>query len=111
MAVVVEVIFHRRVAGGNVGEIHEYDEDNKLLHALVRGGSVDVINPPDWTLEKYEAKKFTQTNGWLTKATPPVSIPEAPTLEKVEREPRRNKVSTVELQGDKSEDHEVVENS
>lgn len=57
MGTVVEVIFKRRVANHKINDIAHFDDEKQavLLRALIVGGHVDVLNPPDWTLDGRES--------------------------------------------------------
>lgn len=57
MSQVVEIIVKDKIGPYRKGQIVEL-EDGVLLRALILGGKADVINPPDWELDKVlEAEK------------------------------------------------------
>lgn len=51
MSQVVEIIVKDKIGPYRKGQIVEL-EDGVLLRALILGGKADVINPPDWELDK-----------------------------------------------------------
>lgn len=60
----IEVIFHDRIGNYVKDQVAEIEEGSFLL-ALLRGGKVDVLNPPDWDPEAFlypEMVKESKTN-------------------------------------------------
>lgn len=60
MAELVEVLFYDRIGPYNKGGLHMI-EDGVFLRALLKSGKGDVVNPPDWTIEKADSAKQPKT--------------------------------------------------
>lgn len=58
---VVEVLFKDRIQNFSRGQIAEL-EDGAFLRALINGGKVEVLNPPDWYPGKEEEEDGKSNN-------------------------------------------------
>lgn len=50
MAEQIEVYFHDKIGPYKNGQVALFDENNKFLHAILKGKKAVVLNPPDWEL-------------------------------------------------------------